>query len=216
VAQSRTKVRWLAAGAVPVVVLPLVAVAATGAHASPGADRVTLHGSAPRWVAGLASPSTTTSGAPVDVRVFLAPQGGQGALDAAVAAVSTPGDPQYRHFLTPEQYRQRFAPTDQAVDEVRSWLAANSFQVTGVEASHRYVSAHGDAAAARKAFGVSLRNFRRNGRTVQAPTSDATVPTSIAGLVTGVTGLDNEPQRVAPGAVTGDSAAPPPGGFVTA
>src|SRR4051794_24960 len=214
VPHARRGVRWLSAGVVPIAVLPLVLVATTEAGASPS-GRVPLRGSAPHWVAGLVSPSAVAESSPVDVRVFLAPKGGQAALDAAVAAVSTTGSAEYRHFVTPEQYRQRFEPTDQALNQVRSFLSASGFQVTGVEASRRYVTAHGDAAAAHKAFEVSLRNFNRNGRTVQAPTSDATVPTDIAGLVTGVTGLDNEPHIVTPGAKP-DAASPPPAGYTNA
>jgi subtilase family serine protease len=198
---------------VPVVLVPLVAVVAADADAAPTAARVALRNSAPRWVARTATPSSTARTAPVDVRVFLAPKGGEQALDAAVAAVSTPGSPQYRHFLTPEQYRQRFAPTDAAVTSVRDWLATNGFTVTGVEGARRYVTAHGDASAASRAFAVSLRNYQRDGRIVQAPTTDATVPAAVAGLVAGVTGLDNEPHTMKPAVAP---AAPPPIGLVNA
>ncbi|HSP39614.1 MAG TPA: S53 family peptidase, partial [Frankiaceae bacterium] len=81
------------------------------------------------------------------------------------------------------------------------------FHVTGVEGSRRYVSAHGDAVAASKAFAVRLRTYSRNGRTVQAPTADASVPVDVAGLVTGVTGLDNEPHVLKPRTTP---SAPPP------
>ena len=40
-----------------------------------------------------------------------------------------------------------------------SWLAGNGFRVTGVEGARRYVTRAGDAAAASKAFAVSLRNY---------------------------------------------------------
>lgn len=208
---SRRNARRFAVVLAPVVLVPVFAIAGPDAAASPATPRLVLRNSAPRWVEGTASASATAADAPVDIRVFLAPRGGQPALDAAVAAVSTPGGAQYRHFLSPAQYRQRFAPTDEALSSVRSWLATNGFTVTGVEASRRYLTAHGDAAAADRAFAVSLRNFQRDGRTVQAPTADATVPATVAGLVAGVTGLDDEPHVMRPAATPG---APPPAGVV--
>jgi subtilase family serine protease len=194
------------------MIVPALA-AATSAGANPAPARTALRGSAPKWVAKTATPSATAPTAPVDIRVFLAPRGGQPALDSAVAAVSTPGNPAYRHFLTPEQYRQRFQPDDAALRSVTGWLAGNGFRVTGVEGARRYVTASGNAAAASKAFAVSLRNYSRGGRIVQAPTSDATIPVAVAGMVTGVTGLDNEPHVMKPASTP---AAPPPAAFVNA
>jgi subtilase family serine protease len=211
VGNRRRTAGWLVAGLAGSMIAAAAAAMPAGASA-PAAGRVTLKNSAPSWVAHTAAPNISGSGVPVDVQLFLAPRGGQAALDAAVAAVSTPGSPSYRHFITPAQYRARFEPTDAALTSVTSWLKSNGFTVTGVEGSRRYVSAHGSAAAASKAFDVTLRNYRHNGRTVQAPSADASIPAPVAGLVSGVTGLDNEPHLLKPLAAP----APPPAGFLNA
>ena len=167
---------------------------------------VTLRGSTPAWAAKAAVRPAKASGA-VSVRVYLAPRGGIAALRAAVLAVSTPGSAVYRHFLTPAQYRAKYEPTAAAVASVSRWLRSAGLRVTAVEASHRYVSASGSVAAAERAFGAKLNVYRHAGKLVRAPAADARIPSSVAGSVLGVTGLDSAPSYARP------LIGPPPAGF---
>ena len=66
----------------------------------------------------------TAKAAPQSLRVYLAPNGGEDALKAAVDAVSTPGSPTYGQFLTPDQFRANYAPTDATIKAVKQWLKA--------------------------------------------------------------------------------------------
>ncbi len=182
-------------------------VAAGGVATATGAsnDAVALRGSAPAWAAHAAVRPARASGH-VNVRVYLAPRGGLAALKAAVAAVATPGSAAYRHFMTPAQYRARYEPTQAAVTSVSAWLRSAGLRVTGVEASHRYVSAGGSVAAAEQAFGSKLNIYRHAGKLVRGPANDARVPAAVAGSVLGVTGLSTpSASRVQIG--------PPPAGF---
>jgi hypothetical protein len=54
--------------------------------------------------------------------VYLVPKGGLAAQAAAIAAVSTPGSAQYRHFLTSAQYQARYEPATATVAAVSAWL----------------------------------------------------------------------------------------------
>jgi subtilase family serine protease len=143
----------------------------------------------------------------VGVRVYLAPRGGIASLRAAVAAVATPGSTSYRQFVTPAQYRARFEPTAAAVASVSAWLRSAGLRVTGVEASHRYISAAGSVAAAERAFGAKLNVYRHKGKLVRAPSTNVRVPAGVAGSVLGVTGLSTEPVFSRP------QIGPPPAGF---
>ena len=117
--QSRTTVRTtLAVGAVAALVAGTIA-GAPGAAAA--ASRHVLKNSAPTWLAkarhnGQANPSNAVS-----LRVYLAPQGGLAALQAAALAVSTPGSAIYRKFITPAEYVAKYAPTSATVASVSSW-----------------------------------------------------------------------------------------------
>ncbi|HEY3921190.1 MAG TPA: S53 family peptidase, partial [Gaiellaceae bacterium] len=61
--------------------------------------------------------------------------------------------------------------------------------VTSVGPDNHYVSVSGTAGAMQTAFGAQLGLYSVNGTSQQAPTSDFTVPSSVAGLVQTVTGL---------------------------
>jgi subtilase family serine protease len=90
---------------------------------------------------------------------------------------------------------------------VSAWLRSAGLRITGVEASHRYVSAGGSVAAAERAFGAKLNIYRHAGTLVRAPSSNARVPAGVAGSVLGVTGLSTAPEFSRP------QIGPPPAGF---
>ncbi|HXY72242.1 MAG TPA: S53 family peptidase [Actinomycetota bacterium] len=186
----------------------LVAPWLTGTSSAQG--RVTLRGSRPTWASHARVVGAAATSGKVGVRVYLAPRGGQAALERAVLAVSTPGSAQYRRFVTPAQYRAQYGPTSAEVASVSSWLRASGLRVTGVAFGNRYVSAAGSVADAQSAFGAHLAMYSVQGKAARSPTTDISVPASVAGSVLGVTGLDNGPQLMKP---NGASPFPPPPGF---
>jgi subtilase family serine protease len=201
-------------GALPASAQPASAQPGT---ARPASARVTLRGSAPQWTRQAAT-GAVAGRSGVAIRVFLTPKGGEAALENAAAAVSTPGSAGYRRFITPAQYRAAFEPSNAQLASVKSWLSSSGFQLTGTEASRRYVTASGNAAAVQKAFGVSLKTFRLNGSTVKGPDGDATVPAGVAAAVSAVDGLTSAPAAAKPQSVgkvaattVSPSDVPPPG-----
>jgi hypothetical protein len=64
----------------------------------------------------------------LDLRIVLAPRD-RDALDAFVAAASTPGTSAYGRYLAPGQYATRFGPTAASADAVRATLAADGIDV---------------------------------------------------------------------------------------
>lgn len=185
-----------------------ILVAAPGAQARPAPKAVP--NTKPSWLGHAQHLGHADATSAVKARVYLAPNGGINALQAAATAVSTPGSASYKHFLSPAQYQAQYGPTKSTVSQVRSWLTSSGLTVTGVEAHNRYVSVSGTVAAAQKAFGSAIDRFRHDGQTVQAPASSLTVPAAIAGSVLTVTGLDTTAHQVAP---THVADAPPPAGF---
>ena len=192
----------LAAAAVAAMTLGVVAAAPAQASAPP---RHPLPGSAPKWLARAKHLGAASSSGAVKLRVYLAANGGEDALKAAVAAVSTPGSAAYRKFLSPAQYRASYEPTGTAVEQVSSWLTSQGLHISGVEASHRYLSVTGTVAAAEKAFGTTIQRYAHGGQTVQAPAGTISVPDNLASAVLGVTGLDTTQNLMKPAAI-----APPP------
>ncbi len=170
----------------------------------------------PRWL--VAGPTQRTAAPPatgsLTVRVYLAPRGGEQALETAVNALSDPASATYGQWLTAAQYRAAYRPTDDTVSRVRGYLSDQGLAVTGVEAQHRYLSARGTVAQLQKTFHVSLRQFSHDGQRVTAPTAAAQLPPSVAGSVLTVTGLDTTVAKMTH-RQSGRSVTPPPS-FVNA
>lgn len=110
---------------------------------------------------------------------------------ALAKAVSDPHSASYGHYLTPAQFRSRFAPSQAQVTQVRSWLRNAGFSVEYTSQNNHYVSAEGTVAQAAAAFGTSFGMYKVQGLTVRSPSSDISIPSSLAGIVSGVIGLDD-------------------------
>ncbi|WP_163512509.1 S53 family peptidase [Fodinicola acaciae] len=174
-----------AAGAAVALVAPF---GTTAGFAAPNNGRAAVRDAQPDWVrhstpTGAANPSQQ-----VTVKLYLAGQNTAG-LASAVRAVSDPASPRYRHFLTPDQYRAQYAPSDGAVAAVRQFLDANGLKVSQIPDNRLYVAATGTVDAVQKAFQTSVKNYAKDGRTVRAAASQTTVPASLAKIVTAVSGI---------------------------
>jgi hypothetical protein len=95
--------------------------------------RAAIAGTHPTWAndSRRISAAHVTSGA-VSVRVYLAGQDSAG-LSAVAAAVSTPGNALYGHYLSPEEVKARFGPSGGTISAVRAWLTGAGLTVTAVD-----------------------------------------------------------------------------------
>lgn len=165
---------------------------------SPG-SALTPVASAPAWTARATALGAAPAGQQHRVTVYLAqPRAAAAARFAAV--VSDPGSPQYGHFLSPAQYRSRFAPPAASAAAVSAYLRAAGLRVGAVPANRRYVPATGPVTSLDRAFHITLLSYRRGSAVVLAPSGPASLPGSLARLVAGVAGLDTSvvPARTGP------------------
>jgi subtilase family serine protease len=180
--------------------------------ANAATGKAVLAGSIPAWansknLIGSADPSTD-----VGFRVYLGWNNAAAAASLA-AAVSAPSSASYRQYLTPAQFRQQFAPSQAQVGAVQTWLKSQGFSVAYTPQNNHYVSAEGTVAQAEAAFGTTFGEYSVSGLTVRSPEADVSIPDSLAGVVSGVVGLDDSAQFVATDHVP---EAPPPAAFVSA
>jgi len=166
------------------------------AHAASG--RQAIPNTRPAWLNHAQNLGRAAPGASVDARIYLTPNGGMAKLEQFALAVSTPGNAQYRHFLTPSQYFQRFGTTNSTVSAVKSWLTGAGLRVTATESHNRWIEVRGNVAQAEAAFGVSIDRYQHNGMTVQAPTGALSAPSTTASSVLTVLGVDTTPMTVQP------------------
>ncbi|MFJ4189882.1 protease pro-enzyme activation domain-containing protein [Kitasatospora sp. NPDC089509] len=142
-------------------------------------------------------------------------------LDHFLGAVTTPGAPEYGRYLTPEQFSARFAPTQQAVDQVRDYLTAQGLTVSDTSVNRQVVNARGTAAQISQAFGTHESAYLDPGqqRTFFANDAAASIPAELASVVQGVSGLDDHAVRkgrIAPQSVTPNAATSTPSGMAPA
>ena len=108
---TRPRVALLAVGAAAVVAG--TAGSLGSAHAASG--RQAIPNTRPAWLGHAKNLGHASARASVSARIYLAPNGGMAKLEQFALAVSTPGNAQYRHFLKPSRYFQRFGTTNSAV-----------------------------------------------------------------------------------------------------
>ena len=203
------------AGIAVAATLPLLAAAvAAGAQAqaaTPQQGRAALAGSKPAWAKPSADRGATAPSTSVTAKVYLAGRdlAGQTAL---ATAVSDPKSSSYGHYLTPQQVQDRFGATAQQIAAVKAWLTGAGLKVTG--SNQHYLTVQGDAAAAQRAFAVQLHSYSKDGHVYRAPTSDATVPASVASAVIAVDGLSTVPVKAQHDTAPADTLPGPGAAFV--
>jgi len=170
------------------VVLTIVAMLPGAAWAAPS-TRSTLQGSAPAWANSKNYVGAADANAYVGFRVYLGWQNAS-AAETLAQAVSDPQSAQYGKYLTPQQFRRQFAPSQSQVGAVQSWLKSQGFSVNYTPTNNHYVSAEGTVAQAQAAFGVQFGMYKVNGKTVRSPSGDVSIPDALAATVQGVIGLD--------------------------
>ncbi|WP_323117940.1 S53 family peptidase [Burkholderia alba] len=112
-------------------------------------------------------------------------------LDAFLKEVNDPQSANYQKFLTPAEFKARFAPTDAQVQAVVDHLKASGFSNIDVSANNQLVTADGNATNVQTAFHATIKRFTYKGKPVYANDSAALVPSSLGPIVNSVLGLQN-------------------------
>jgi subtilase family serine protease len=184
---------------------PLASLAAFGAAvllAQTGwaiAPRAVLPNPVPSWAVGSVANGVAPATVVIDFRLYL-----KGRLPRAeqrfASQVSQPGSTLFRHYLTPGQFKRRFAPAGAQIRAVSSWARANGLTVTG--RGEHFVALRGTAPAISQALHTKIDDY---GGTLAhpmgyAPVSGISVPFSLGADVLTAVGLDNDLYGSAPDA----------------
>ncbi len=178
---------WALPTASGLVLSSMTAIGALPAAASP--PRTQLNGSAAPASARSRPQGQVAAASPISFDLVLALQNASGA-QAVAQEVSTPGSPLFHHYLTDAQWEAQYGPTQAEVSTAASWLSQQGFQVGAVPGDRLFVPAQGNAAQVERAFGTSLGNFQVSGKTVRLASATLSVPSSVAGVVSGVVGVN--------------------------
>jgi subtilase family serine protease len=120
-------------------------------------------------------------------------------LDQFIADTVNPQSPQYHKFLTVEQFRSRYAPSDDDISQVTGFLRSLGIVVDEVYDNHLLIKATGTAAQFNQAFTTNLHDYAdRDGKVYRKPKGEHSVPRFLQGLVLTVAGLDTQSAQFLP------------------
>ncbi|MEI6735467.1 MAG: protease pro-enzyme activation domain-containing protein [Actinomycetes bacterium] len=168
------------------------------------------------WISpGIAPPAGATllrgdsNGALLDLRVVLEPND-SGTLAQFVKDVSTPGNPLFRHFLSPAEFAQRFGATPSAIALVRSELRSTGLTVSSISPNNLVLRVTGRAEQVAATFHTKLQRYRDvSGEIATVATSRIGLISPIARYVAGISGLNGFERPHASSAVTNASVSRP-------
>lgn len=126
------------------------------------------------------------------------------ALAALQQAQHDPASPDYRQWLSPQAFAQRFGLAQADIDAITAWLTQQGFRVDEVSAGRRSIVFSGNARQVREAFGVKLRYYERSDGIDRqrhiAHADPVQLPAALAEVVAGIASLHDfrsEPQHLA-------------------
>jgi subtilase family serine protease len=145
---------------------------------------------------GPAAPSLAISGITINIKPSAVQQAD---LDQLLEQQRDPSSADYREWLTPEEYGNRFGLSISDMDKLTSWLRSQGFSVDHVSRSMNWVAFSGTAGQVDRVFHTQLHGFLVDGESHFANTRQPAVPTALDGVIGDIQGLTDfrlKPQRL--------------------
>ena len=159
---------------------------ATTAHAS---GTVAIASDIPAQVPAGTLVGPTAAGNSLTI-VLTLPSRDAAGLAAFVRAVSTPGNAQFRHYLTPAQFAARFGGNAQDYAALIAWAQANKLTINEQSIGRTVLSLTGSVARIGALLGVVINDYRApDGHVYFAAANTPSLPADLARRVSGVIGL---------------------------
>ena len=103
----------------------------------------------------------------------------------------TKGSPEYRHFLTADEWNARFSPSPQDEQAVVDWAQAQGFTVTYRFANRLLVDVEAPVSAIEAALGVKINSYAIGGASYYSNDRNPVVPAALGNIVHSIGGLNN-------------------------
>jgi uncharacterized protein (TIGR03437 family) len=115
----------------------------------------------------------------------------QAELARLLAAQQDPSSPDYHHWLTPEEFADRFGASSDDIAKITNWLTAHGFKVTAVARGRNWISFSGTAGQATRAFGSEIHHYEVGGELHYASSTDPNIPAAFGTVVQNIRGLND-------------------------
>ena len=113
------------------------------------------------------------------------------ALTTLLQQISDPSSPNYRHYLTPEQFTEQFGPAPEQYAAVMAFARTSGFKVTGTHPNRLLLDVRARVADIQRAFQIDLALYPHPAepRAFYAPSTEPSVEPSLP--VLDISGLSN-------------------------
>src|SRR5258708_6968679 len=111
------------------------------------------------------------------------------ALQQFLDELHTQGSPNFQHWLTAEEFGERFGLAKPDLDAVTAWLESHGFRVNVVYPSGMLIDFSGTAAQVRRAFQTEIHHLEVKGERHVGNMSDPQIPSALAPVIAGVVSL---------------------------
>src|SRR5580704_17598781 len=113
------------------------------------------------------------------------------ALDQLLADQQNLDSPEYRKWLTPEKYAQRFGVSQNDVGKIATWLRSEGFTVESTARGRDWIAFSGTAARVHQAFHTAVHRYAVDGEMHFGISRDPSIPGVLEPLVAALVGLDD-------------------------
>ena len=112
-------------------------------------------------------------------------------LQTLLKQIYDPASPDYRHYLTPEQFTQRFGPSEKDYQAVMDFAKARGLTVTATHPNRMILDVEGVVTDIENVFRVTMRTYRHpsEARTFYAPDAEPSLDLPVP--ILHISGLDN-------------------------
>jgi Pro-kumamolisin, activation domain/Bacterial Ig-like domain (group 3) len=141
-----------------------------------------------------------------DMLLTLRSSSNPAAMQQYVASLHNPNSPNYKKWLTPEQFAAKFGVADADVTTVSAWLQSNGLKVEQVSRGKSWIRFSGTASQVESAFQTEIHKYASttgadaNG-THYANANGISIPAALSPAVAGVVSMSNffsSPQHTTP------------------
>ena len=137
-----------------------------------------------RYDRGLADPATQLS----YITLLLRPDS---TLASFLAEQRDHSSPNYRHWLAPEEFANRFGLSQNDIGKITAWMASQGLQVNDIARGRHWVTFSGTTGQISRALHTEFHHYLTGGKTHVANSTDPSIPEALAGVVAGFRGLND-------------------------
>src|ERR1700733_22292 len=109
-------------------------------------------------------------------------------LQAFLAEQRTPSSPNYRRWLAPEQFADRFGLSQNDIGKITGWLGSQGLRVNDIARGRHWITFSGTAGQIGQALHTEIHQYLVGGKMHVANSADPSIPAALQGVVAGFRG----------------------------